>query len=32
MLTGGLGGLVAALVYAPLWFAGIKTFGEERPR
>jgi uncharacterized membrane protein YjfL (UPF0719 family) len=32
MLTGGVGGLVAALVYAPLWFAGIKTFGEERPR
>jgi hypothetical protein len=32
MLTGGLGGLVAALVYAPLWFAGIKAFGEERPQ
>jgi hypothetical protein len=30
MLTGGLGGLAAALVYGPLWFAGIKTFGEER--
>jgi len=32
MLTGGLGGLVAALVYGPLWFAGIKAFGEERPQ
>ncbi|HEY1095191.1 MAG TPA: hypothetical protein VGE61_10840 [Glycomyces sp.] len=32
MLTGGIGGLVAALVYGPLWFAGIKAFGEERPQ
>ncbi|WP_205328167.1 hypothetical protein [Glycomyces sp. YM15] len=31
MLTGGLGGLAAALVYGSLWFAGIKAFGEERP-
>lgn len=30
MLTGGLGGLTAALVYGPLWFAGINAFGEER--
>ncbi|MDA1358417.1 hypothetical protein O1R50_02225 [Glycomyces luteolus] len=30
MLTGGLGGLAAALVYGPLWYAGIKAFGEER--
>lgn len=32
MLSGGLGGLTAALVYGPLWYAGIKTFGEERPQ
>jgi hypothetical protein len=32
MLTGGIGGLTAALVYGPLWFAGIKAFGEERPQ
>jgi hypothetical protein len=31
MLSGGLGGLAAALVYGPLWYAGVKTFGEERP-
>lgn len=30
MYSGGLGGLAAALVYAPLWHAGIKAFGEER--
>ncbi|MEV3939150.1 hypothetical protein AB0K52_24630 [Glycomyces sp. NPDC049804] len=30
VLTGGLGGLTAALVYGPLWFAGINAFGEER--
>lgn len=30
MYSGGLGGLAAALVYAPLWYAGIKAFGEER--
>ncbi|GAA2301792.1 hypothetical protein GCM10009853_067850 [Glycomyces scopariae] len=30
MLTGGLAGLTAALVYAPLWYAGARTFGEER--
>lgn len=30
MLSGGLGGLTAALVYAPLWYAGAKSFGEER--
>lgn len=30
MLTGGLGGLTAVLVYGPLWFAGIKAFGKER--
>lgn len=32
MVSGGLGGLVAALVYGPLWHTGIKTFGEERSR
>jgi hypothetical protein len=31
MYSGGLGGLAAALVYAPLWYAGVKAFGEERP-
>ncbi|MFB9659229.1 hypothetical protein ACFQS3_14145 [Glycomyces mayteni] len=31
MLAGGLAGLTAALVYAPLWYAGVRTFGEERP-
>ncbi|PRY59005.1 hypothetical protein [Glycomyces artemisiae] len=31
MLAGGLAGLTAALVYAPLWYAGARTFGEERP-
>lgn len=30
MLTGGLAGLTAALVYAPLWSAGVRAFGEER--
>ncbi|MCD0444190.1 hypothetical protein LO763_11210 [Glycomyces sp. A-F 0318] len=30
MLSGGLGGLAAALVYGPLWYAGVKSFGEER--
>jgi hypothetical protein len=30
MVTGGLAGLTAALVYAPLWYAGVRTFGEER--
>ncbi|THV28081.1 hypothetical protein [Glycomyces paridis] len=30
MLSGGLGGLAAALVYGGLWHAGVKTFGEER--
>ncbi|WP_051704706.1 hypothetical protein [Glycomyces sp. NRRL B-16210] len=32
MFTGGFGGLAAALVYAALWHAAIKTFGEERPQ
>jgi hypothetical protein len=31
MYSGGLGGLAAALVYGPLWYAGVKAFGEERP-
>jgi hypothetical protein len=31
MYSGGLGGLAAAFVYGPLWYAGIKAFGEERP-
>ncbi|MCH7231347.1 hypothetical protein L0U85_10875 [Glycomyces sp. L485] len=31
LATGGIGGLAAALVYATLWYAGIKTYGEERP-
>jgi hypothetical protein len=31
MYSGGLGGLAAALVYAPLWYAGVRAFGEERP-
>jgi hypothetical protein len=31
LLVGGVGGLVAALVYAALWYSGIKTYGEERP-
>lgn len=30
MATGGISGLTAALVYAPLWYAGIRTYGEER--
>ena len=30
MYAGGLGGLAAALVYGPLWYAGINAFGEER--
>lgn len=32
LAVGGIGGLVAALVYAALWYAGIKTFGRERDR
>lgn len=32
MYSGGLGGLAAALVYGPLWYAGAKAFGEERSR
>lgn len=31
MLSGGLGALAAVFVYGPLWFAGIRAFGEERP-
>ncbi|SDE39688.1 hypothetical protein [Glycomyces harbinensis] len=30
MLSGGLGGLAAVLVYGPLWYTGIRSFGEER--
>ena len=32
LATGGVGGLVSALVYSALWYAGIKTYGEERPQ
>lgn len=32
MYSGGFGGLAAALVYGPLWYAGVKSFGEERPQ
>ncbi|WP_168801569.1 hypothetical protein [Glycomyces buryatensis] len=32
MAVGGIGGLMAAVTYAVLWHAGIKTFGEERPQ
>lgn len=31
LATGGIGGLVAALAYAALWYSGINTYGEERP-
>lgn len=31
LVVGGIGGLVAALVYSALWYSGIKTYGEERP-
>lgn len=31
LAVGGVGGLVAALVYSALWHAGIRTYGEERP-
>ncbi|WP_156037502.1 hypothetical protein [Glycomyces tenuis] len=31
LATGGVGGLVAALAYSVLWYAGIKIYGEERP-
>ncbi|WP_198587233.1 hypothetical protein [Glycomyces xiaoerkulensis] len=30
MVAGGIGGLVAALVYATLWHTGISIYGEER--
>lgn len=31
LVTGGIGGLVTAVAFAVLWYAGIKTYGEERP-
>lgn len=31
LAVGGVGGLVAALGYSALWYAGIKIYGEERP-
>jgi hypothetical protein len=30
LVTGAVGGLTAALVYAVVWYAGVRTFGEER--
>lgn len=32
LVTGGIGGLTAAVAFAVLWYAGIQTYGEERPR
>lgn len=32
LVTGGIGGLAAAVAFAVLWYAGIQTYGEERPR
>ncbi|GAB3993431.1 hypothetical protein GCM10029992_05040 [Glycomyces albus] len=31
LVTGGIGGLAAAVAFAVLWYAGIQTYGEERP-